>query len=239
MWMLVTLVLIGLFLVGGAIVGVVAFGTMRGGSPAAFFAVAGLFGLTMSIVYPVLEGGLMLGARSVEEGEGLGVGHLFAGFGHSGGRLALIGVFLLVGNLVIQFVVTLLLGAGLSAGMANPAMMAQQSVLMVLVYLALTLPLVMAFWFAPALVTFQEMSAFDALRSSFLGCLKNIVPFLVYGLAGLGLGIVIALLLGVVTVITRGLGILLVFVIALAISPIVIGSIYAGYRDVYIRQTAQ
>jgi hypothetical protein len=38
---------------------------------------------------------------------------------------------------------------------------------------------------------------------------------------------------------TRGLGILLVFVIALAISPIVIGSIYAGYRDVYIRRTAQ
>src|SRR4029453_877063 len=62
MWMLVTVGLIGLFLVAGAIVGLVAFGTMRGGSPAAFFAVAGLFGLAMSIVYPVLEAGLMRAA---------------------------------------------------------------------------------------------------------------------------------------------------------------------------------
>ena len=235
-WMLVVLVLAGLFLVAGVIVGLLAFGMMRGGSPAAFFAVAGLFGLAVSIVYPVLEGGLMLGARSVDEGESLSVGHLFAGFGHSGGRLAMIGLFLLVGNLIIQVVVTLLFGAAFSAGAANPTAMAQQGVLMVLIYLALTLPLAMAFWFSPALVIFHEMSAFDALRSSFLGCLKNVVPFLIYGLIGLGLGIVIGLLLGIATVMTRGFGIILLFVIALAIGPIVIGSIYAGYRDIYIRQ---
>ena len=234
MWMLVILVLGGLFLVAAAIVGVLAMGMMRG-SPMAFFAVAGLFGLAMSIVYPVLTGGLMLGARAVDEGEGLGVGHLFAGFGHSGGRLALIGLFLLVGNLVIQVVVTLVLGAGLSAGMANPAAMGQQGALVFLIYLALTVPLAMAFWFAPALVVFHDLSAFDALRSSFLGCLKNLVPFLIYGLVGLALAIVIALLMGIIVAITRGFGMILVFALILAIGPIVIGSIYTGYRDIYIR----
>jgi hypothetical protein len=234
MWMLVIVVLGGIFLVGAAIVGGVAVGMMRS-SPMAFFAVAGLFGLAMSIVYPVLTGGLMLGARAVDEGEGLGVGHLFAGFTHSGGRLALIGLFLLVGNLVIQVVVTVLLGAGLSAGMTNPAAMAQQGALLFLIYLALTVPLAMAFWFAPALVVFHDLSAFDALRSSFLGCLKNLVPFLIYGLVGLGLGIVIALVMGIIVAITRGFGIVLAFALILAIGPIVIGSIYAGYRDIYIR----
>jgi len=234
MWMLVIVVLGGIFLIGAAIVGAVAVGMMRG-SPAAFIAVAGLFGLAMSIVYPVLTGGLMLGARAVDQGEGLGVGHLFAGFTHSGGRLALIGLFLLVGNLVIQVVVTVLLGAGLSAGMANPAAMGQQGALLFLIYLALTVPLAMAFWFAPALVVFHDLSAFDALRSSFLGCLKNLVPFLIYGLVGLGLGIVIALVMGIIVAITRGFGIVLAFALILAIGPIVIGSIYAGYRDIYIR----
>jgi hypothetical protein len=234
MWMLVIVVLGGIFLLGAAIVGAVAVGMMRG-SPTAFIAVAGLFGLAMSIVYPVLTGGLMLGARAVDEGEGLGVGHLFAGFTHSGGRLALIGLFLLVGNLVIQVVVTVLLGAGLSAGMANPAAMGQQGALLFLIYLALTVPLAMAFWFAPALVVFHDLSAFDALRSSFLGCLKNLVPFLIYGLVGLGLGIVIAVVMGLIVAITRGFGIVLAFALILAIGPIVIGSIYAGYRDLYIR----
>ena len=234
MWMLVIVVLGGIFLVGAAIVGGVAVGMMRS-SPTAFFAVAGLFGLAMSIVYPVLTGGLMLGARAADDGEGLGVGHLFAGFTHSGGRLALIGLFLLVGNLVIQVVVTLLLGAGLSAGMTNPAAMGQQGALLFLIYLALTVPLAMAFWFAPALVVFHDLSAFDALRSSFLGCLKNLVPFLIYGLVGLGLGIVIALVMGIIVAMTRGFGIVLAFALILAIGPIVIGSIYAGYRDIYIR----
>ena len=234
MWILVIVVLGGIFLVGAAIVGGVAVGMMRS-SPMAFFAVAGLFGLAMSIVYPVLTGGLMLGARAVDEGEGLGVGHLFAGFTHSGGRLALIGLFLLVGNLVIQVVVTVLLGASLSSGMANPAAMGQQGALLFLIYLALTVPLAMAFWFAPALVVFHDLSAFDALRSSFLGCLKNLVPFLIYGLVGLGLGIVIALVMGIIVAITRGFGIVLAFALILAIGPIVIGSIYAGYRDIYIR----
>src|SRR6185295_14283452 len=121
------------------------------------------------------------------------------------------------------------------AGMTNPAAMGQQGALLFLIYLALTVPLAMAFWFAPALVVFHDLSAFDALRSSFLGCLKNLVPFLIYGLVGLGLGIVIALVMGIIVAITRGFGIVLAFALILAIGPIVIGSIYAGYRDIYIR----
>lgn len=234
MWLLVVIVLIGLFLVAGGVVFAIAISMMRS-SPAGLVVVFGLFGLALSIVYPIFSGGLMLGARAVDEGEGLGVGHLFAGFGHSGGRLATVGLAMLVGNFVIQVLVTLLFGAWLRTGAmsANPVMMVQQGALIFLVYLALITPLAMGFWFAPALVVLNDLPALDAIRSSFLGCLKNVVPFLIYGLVALGVGIVVSLLIGIFAAMTRGVGIILLFALPLAIGPIVIGSIYASYRDIY------
>ncbi len=236
MWLLVVLVLIGLLLVAGGIVAAIGLSTMRS-TPAGFIVIAGLFGLAISIVYPIFLGGLMLGARAADEGEGLGVGYPFAGFGHSGGRLATVGLVMLVGSFAVQVLITLLFGAWVRTGAmsADPAMLMQQGALVFLVYLALTLPLVMGFWFAPALVVFNDLPALDAIRSSFLGCLKNVVPFLIYGLAALGLGIVIALLMGIIVAMTRGVGIILVFALWLALGPIVIGSIYASYRDIYTR----
>jgi len=235
MWILVVVVFFGVFMVAGGIMAAIGISMMRS-SPAGMVAFFGLFGLALSIVYPIFLGGLMLGARAAEEGEGLGVGHLFAGFGHSGGRLATVGLAMLVGNFVIQVLVTLVFSAWLRTAMSgDPAMMIQQGALVFLVYLALTIPIVMAFWFAPALVVSNDLPALDAIRSSFLGCLKNVVPFLIYGLIALGLGIVIAVLMGIIVAITRGVGVIVVFALALAIGPIVIGSIYAGYRDIYTR----
>jgi hypothetical protein len=234
MWVLVMIVLIGLFLLAGGLVFMIAISMMRT-SPAGFMLVIGLIGLALTIVYPIFVGGIMLGARAADEGEGLGVGHVFAGFGHSSGRLATVGLAMLVGNFVIQVLVTLLFGAWLRTGAmsTNPAMMLQQGALVFLVYLALTLPLAMGFWFAPALVVFNDSPAVDAIRSSFLGCLKNVVPFLIYGLVALGLGIVVTVFVGILAGLTRGVGILLLLALPLALGPIVIGSIYASYRDIY------
>ncbi|MES9846088.1 MAG: BPSS1780 family membrane protein, partial [Candidatus Sedimenticola sp. 6PFRAG5] len=79
-------------------------------------------------------------------------------------------------------------------------------------------PLLMAYWFAPALVALDGVSAVTAMKLSFLGCLKNILPFLVYGLA--------TTVLGLLAAIPFFLG-LLVFV------PVITASIYTGYRDIY------
>jgi uncharacterized membrane protein len=87
-----------------------------------------------------------------------------------------------------------------------------------LVFLALLLPLVMAIWFAPPLVVFNNLSAIDAMRLSFLGCLKNIVPFLIYGLLGaiIAFAATITLLLG-----------------WLVATPIFMASIYVSYREIF------
>jgi uncharacterized membrane protein len=88
-----------------------------------------------------------------------------------------------------------------------------------LIMLALALPLYMAVWFAPALVVFHSLGAIDAMKASFFGCLKNIVPFLIYGIVGL--------LLGIVASIPFGLG-------WLVLGPVTIASAYVGYRDIYL-----
>jgi uncharacterized membrane protein len=40
-------------------------------------------------------------------------------------------------------------------------------------------------WFAPALVAIQGATAVQAMKLSFFSCLRNWVPFLVYGLIGI------------------------------------------------------
>ena len=92
-----------------------------------------------------------------------------------------------------------------------------------LVFLLLYLPLVMAVWFAPALVVLRGVAPLEAMRLSFNGCLRNIVPFLLYGLLGIGLAIVatIPLLLG-----------------WLVLGPVTIASLYASYCDVYEDQVS-
>jgi uncharacterized membrane protein len=87
-----------------------------------------------------------------------------------------------------------------------------------LVFLLLYLPLVMAIWFAPALVVLRGVEPLEAMRLSFNGCMRNIVPFLLYGVVGVGLSIVatIPLLLG-----------------WLVLGPVTIASLYTSYCDIY------
>ena len=192
-------------------------------------AIIPLGSLLSSIAYPAIVAGLMLGCRSIEEGTGLRVGHLFEAFKKNVGPLLLVGVLYLVGTLLIG------LFAGIGAVLLVPVMIAKGAnasdfssmmallpyiLLIDLVVLALMLPLIMAIWFAPALVLFHDLAPMAAMKASFQGCLKNMVPFLLYGLVGMGLAIV--------AVIPLGLG-MLVWI------PLLWASIYTGYRDIFVR----
>jgi uncharacterized membrane protein len=94
-------------------------------------------------------------------------------------------------------------------------------VLGVLVALALAVPFAMAFWFAPALVVIHDLGAIEALKLSFLGCLRNIIPFLLYG--------IIAFVLFMVATLPLMLGWLVMI-------PVLFGSTYAGYKDIFVEQ---
>jgi len=192
-------------------------------------AIIPLGSLVSSLCYPAVVAGIMIGCRSLEEGGPLEMGHLFAGFKKNTGNLLLVGILYLVGMMLIGFL------AGVAGALMIPAMigsdfnfqdmrsllaLAPVVLLVVLVVLALMMPLIMALWFAPALVVFHDVQPMAAMRSSFQGCLRNFVPFLAYG--------VVSLLLGILALIPLGLG-LLVF------GPVIWGTMYVGYRDIFVR----
>jgi uncharacterized membrane protein len=191
------------------------------------------------LLFPIFAGGLMLGCRAVDRGERLTVGHLFAGFGTRTGPLFIVGLIYTAVAVAIALVVFGLLlvffGAAIVShiwrlqdlqDIQDPWALASSmfgglglAILVgLLVFLLLYLPLLMAVWFAPALVVLRGIEPLEAMRLSFNGCLRNIVPFLLYGLIGAALAIVatIPLLLG-----------------WLVLGPVTIASLYTSYCDIY------
>ena len=179
--------------------------------------------LAVVLVVPVLVGGMMTGCRNVERGEELELADLFAGFRRNTGSLITVGLIGLGLFVAISIPVMFLTGAGAmfaSMSYENPAaLMSAAALLAVLLITALTIPVNMALWFAPALVLLRNQSATASLLQSFRACLKNLVPFLLYGF--------VLFVLALVASIPAGLG-------WLVLGPVVIGSIYAAYRDIFL-----
>ncbi len=192
--------------------------------------------LAVTLFAPVLAAGFMIGANAQNEGGDFEVGHLFSGFSAGLGQLILVGLLYLVGFIVIGVLAAFLVGGGMLAafggmeGMGqmnpeqvNPAMLGSAVLIPVLIVMALSIPLVMAYWFAPALVALEGLSALSAMKMSFVGCLKNVLPFLIYGLIGLALFVLgsIPLMLGLLVVI-----------------PMLTASIFVAYKDIYYAEAA-
>jgi uncharacterized membrane protein len=195
-------------------------------------ALTGIGSLVMHVLLPVFTGGMMLGCRALDRGNPLTLGHLFAGFSQRTGPLVVVGLIytglgLLVTLLVAGMMVALFGVAifNMLAGTVDPSQsgIALDSVvvavlLCVLFFLLLLLPLIMAVWFAPALVMLGGLSPGAAMAASFRGCLRNVVPFLLYGLIGFGLAIVAS--------IPFGLG-------WLVLGPVTMATIYTSYCDIF------
>jgi len=190
--------------------------------------------IVTSLLSAVFMGGVMMGCRALDDGDGLQFGHLFAGFQQRFGPLLGVGGFYLLGVILIgvAFMGVMMGSGGMEAleaieeaetagGEIDPEVLGSGMLIGALVAMLLFIPLIMAFWFAPALVALHEVGALQAMKMSFRGCLKNIVPFLLYG--------IIVIVLGVIASIPVFLG-------WLVLSPIVIGSIYAAYKDIYLAE---
>lgn len=183
--------------------------------------------LLFQLVQAVLAGGFMVACRSLEKGGEFELEHLFAGFQRRFVPLLVVGLLFMLGWIVILLVFAMfagfaILGAVLAGDPNNiwPAIAASAGSLMLgtLVVLALMVPLMAAYWFAPALVMMHDVAPVAAMKESLVACLRNFVPFLVYGLV-----MFVAL---IIAAIPFGLG-LLVWV------PVAITSTYAAYRQIF------
>jgi len=189
--------------------------------------------LSMAL-YALLGAGLMIGAHAQHNGRALEVADTFAGFqSEHKMNLLVLGLLYMVSWVVLIILAgisfAIVLGASGGAGSlfsgdssAIVGLIAGAGIgviLIGLVVMAASIPIAMAFWFAPILVALHGLSPLSAMKSSFFACLKNFLPFFLYG--------IIFIVLVIVGSIPILLGLLVVF-------PLLFTSTYAAYRDIFL-----
>lgn len=186
-----------------------------------------LGGIAFQLVQAAVAAGFIAACASLDSGGDFEIEHLVAGFTRNFGGLVVVGAIMLAGYIVIFLVFMVFVGFGILGAMMSgdsqavaQAMLASMGMMALgmLVAALLYVPLLMAYWFAPALVYLHGVPPVAAMKASFGACLANIVPFLLYG--------VILMVFGILAVIPFGLG-MLVWV------PVAIGSSYMAYKAIF------
>ena len=137
------------------------------------------------------------------------VGALFLG--------AMVVIVLLMGVLGFGGVMSMMAGGATGSAAGTMAGMGV-SFFAMLVGFVLFMLVTMALWFAPPLVALRGVPPVDAMRLSFAASLKNIVPFLLWGL--------IYIVASIIASIPLGLG-------WLVLLPLLMLTLYVSYKDVF------
>ncbi len=184
-----------------------------------------------TLISPVFLAGIMMGCRDMEQGKRLQMSHLFAAFKTKNvASLITIGGIYLIGQVLIVGVV-MMIGGAVMTDMLFYGKRVDESELMAvmdnmlsatLVALLLSLPLMMAAWFSPLLVAFHDMPPVLAMKRSFYACLRNFIPFQLYGFT--------LIILAVLASLPWGLGLIILI-------PTIFTSIYASYKDIFLSET--
>lgn len=183
--------------------------------------------IAFQLAQGVFAAGFVVACRSLEKGGEFELEHLFAGFTRRLGSLLVVGVLFLAGWIAIALVFMAFVGlsilsafmtGGAETALAAFAASAGSMMLGVLAMLALMVPLMAAYWFAPALVMMHDMAPVAAMKESFFACFRNFIPFLIYGVV-MTIGALLAIL-------PFGLG-MLVWI------PVAIASTYVAYRQIF------
>jgi len=180
------------------------------------------------LAFPVLGAGLVAVADEVANGRPVRVDALFDGLRIDAGKHVMVGVFHLVAALIIGFVAFLIgASAALTGALLGPlaavGLTAGGVMLATVVFIALWIMVVMALWFAPALIRFHGAEPIDALTHSINACARNLPVCLVLALA-------IYVLIWV-AMIPAGLGLLVLI-------PVLAGAHHAAYLDIFAAHPA-
>jgi len=182
--------------------------------------------LALSLISPVLGGGLLYAARESDQGRDMDIAQMFQGFREKGKLtplLSLGGIALLAG-IVSAVIAGVVVGGAMMTvmgpqGQFNPnAGMPISVLLAALLMLAIQLLVAMALFYATPLVMLKDTRPGEAIRASFNGCLSNILPLFVFGL--------IYFLLAILASLPFFLG-------WLVLLPASVGMVYCSYRDLF------
>jgi uncharacterized membrane protein len=184
------------------------------------------------ILLPVLLVGYMRACEAMEHSDEVELVHLFAGFQKRTAALIALGGLLLIG-LVICSLVSSMIGGEMFANLLNDFQSSDDTSAMIsaiqaggpdvalslLVGFLLILLLMLAFQYAPMLVFFNGLAPFAALKASFFGSVRNLIPLTVYSLIMQIVGML-------ASVIPYDLGLIVLI-------PLGLTSMYTSFRDIY------
>jgi len=185
-------------------------------------------GSLSELASPLMVAGFLAAYRALDEGRELELPQFLAGAQGSAIPLMAVGAVQLLGTLLIG---KIMLGMGFDpqavmataqSGKASPAemqAMLNQAMPAVLTGMALFTPLIMATWFAPALILFGGARPATALGVSLKAVAKNWAAMLVNG-------ITLGLLLFLAALVPLLLGLLVAM-------PVLFGSLYASYQAIF------
>ncbi|WP_432722907.1 BPSS1780 family membrane protein [Jeongeupia wiesaeckerbachi] len=181
-----------------------------------------------TVLTPVLLGGVMWSAQGASQGRPPEIGDLFAGFRQRPRELFRVGLYYLIGVMVVALLlVALLYLFGLTETfeawrnaetMADRPEIGSSGVLVVVLGLIGMLVVYSSYFFAPALVMLHGVSASEAMKLSLVGFWRNWLPVV--------LASAILSLLTIIAMIPMMLGLI-------PLIPIVLLTNYTAYADVF------
>jgi hypothetical protein len=190
------------------------------------------------VLIPAFSVSLMNACRIVDEDDVMPPQVLFSGFHRNLQALLALGATYVVASMGILGLSALFDGGILFrmlvvGEMPDPEALAGTSVFIAAqLAIVLLVPVMMAFWFAPVLAAWHDMSAGKSLFFSLVASVRNWRAFLTYSLAVGIIGIFVPRLLGALG---GGGSLAAMFTVALSmvLLPTVYASFYVSYRDVF------
>lgn len=178
--------------------------------------------IALYLLLPLFLGGMFYSAQKLDQGQTADIMDIFALFKDQQHLTPLIILGLIM--LGIGFVSMMLIGGMMFASVSSMAAGAEMPMMPsigmggILVALIVTVLSGMLFLFATPLIVFQNMSPIDAIKNSFMGCVKNFPAFIIFML--------IYMILAFIAAIPFGLGLLVLV-------PVVLAATYIGYKRIF------
>lgn len=193
------------------------------------------------LVFPLFLGGIMAACNKLAEGKKIAFSELFTGFSVNPDQLFVLGLFYMLGGMCVDYLLTFVI----TDIVVSQTLPFGGKIHLKGIEFLLYLPVVMACFFAPALIVLNNVKAFKAIKTGFLALLRNFPAFLLYVLL-LFILIAIALmpfasLTSMLISVETGKGsimivaalIFIVFPITLAVASLIFCSVFMAYRAMF------
>ena len=200
--------------------------------------------IAATLLIPVFSVSLMNACRLIEQGNPLPPQLLFSGFNRNLPALITLGGIYLIVSLSILGISALADGGVLFRfivqGIQPDKQAAENEILLAsLTAITLFVPVAMAFWYAPVLAAWNDLSPSKALFFSFVASARNWRAFVTYTLSVVVFGVLIPSLitgvLGTLLPASKNLfSMLLTIMVMLVLLPTLYASFYVSYRDVFV-----